>query len=122
MWLATQRGFFSIVRKDDGKFHVRARALRDLHMLLELAGMGRRHSLKPLGPGDVEPIWTKGSDYPCRVLVNRRQLARIFRALAGDIDYPNFKARIASREDQRGKLGAYHGLWAALQVQKDGYW
>jgi hypothetical protein len=33
MWLCTQLGFFSIVRKEPGTFHIRARCLGDLDAL-----------------------------------------------------------------------------------------
>lgn len=38
MWLCTQFGFFSIVQKKPGEFHVRARVRRDLENLAGLGG------------------------------------------------------------------------------------
>jgi hypothetical protein len=38
MWLCTQHGFYSIVKKDDG-FNVRGRVKRDLENLAKLVGL-----------------------------------------------------------------------------------
>jgi hypothetical protein len=40
MWLCTQLGFFSIVRKEPDTFHIRARCREDLNQLAQAAGTG----------------------------------------------------------------------------------
>jgi hypothetical protein len=51
MWLCSQLGFFSIVRKEADTFHIRARCLEDLDPLAKAAGAG-------------SPVASfKGSDY-----------------------------------------------------------
>ncbi len=40
MWLCTQLGFFSIVRKEPDMFHIRARCREDLDQLAQAAGTG----------------------------------------------------------------------------------
>lgn len=104
MWLCTQIGFFSIVEKPAGKFHVRARCIEDLHRLVELVGI-------------EQPIHrTLDGDYPCRIVIGRPELRAIFANLADTIDYSNFKNRIYSLPDQLPKVGAYSQLWGDLAV------
>lgn len=106
MWLATKHGFYSIVQKDQGSYHVRGRVRQDLQNLLQLIG-------KDL------PIheWVT-ADYKYRVIVGKEDLGEIMAALTSSLDYPNFKAKIASLPGQRQKLRAFHQIWsimAALQ-------
>ncbi|PTY06785.1 hypothetical protein DB346_00555 [Verrucomicrobia bacterium LW23] len=98
MWLFTQHGFFSVVRKKEG-WHLRARARRDL---------------LNLGLTPVESY--KGSDYPWRVIITEpAQWQGIMLKLAESVDYPNFKGRIAETPDQRHRLHAYHEIWALME-------
>jgi hypothetical protein len=107
MWLATQHGFYSIVRKADARFHVRARVHDDLLNLLRLVGLQV--------PIEESPL----TDYRYRIIVDAEQLARIMAAIALDLDYPNFKQRIAQRSDQRAKLQAFHEIWELMaQLQE----
>ena len=41
MWLCTKHGFFSIVEKLPGEFHIRARVKRDIENLKALAEIKR---------------------------------------------------------------------------------
>ena len=103
MWLATQIGFYSVVQKAPGVYHVRARERGDLENLLELA----EH--------EAEIHEWAGADYPCRVIIDLETLLEIMVRLAGTLDYENFKERIHAREDQRHKLDAYHSLHSLLR-------
>lgn len=107
MWLATVRGWFSVVWKG-GTFHVRARDEQDLQNLRQAAGLD-----------DVVILIGAGTDYQARMLVNADQLARIFTALAADITYDNFKSEVARRPDQRRKLHAYHEMWSLMAEVAD---
>lgn len=102
MWIASELGFFSIVRKE-GAFHVRARVREDLVGLKAAAGLKARIEEWP------------SADYRWRMRVGPRALAEVFGALPGTIDYPNFKSRIAGLPAQREKLPAYEGLWMDLR-------
>jgi hypothetical protein len=102
MWLATKHGFFSIVQKNRGEFHVRARVHEDL-VALRLAARVK-----------VEIEIYPSADYRYRLIVNHRQLAHIFAALENSIDYPNFKSEIAATPGQREKLPAYHEIWHTM--------
>jgi hypothetical protein len=102
MWLATKHGFYSIVHKSNGHFHVRGRVRKDLENLIALVGLETELHEWPL------------ADYRYRVIVTRAQFTRIMAALALDLDYPNFKSQIAATPDQRGKLSAFHEIWEIL--------
>jgi hypothetical protein len=102
MWLATKHGFYSIVFKSNGHYHVRARVRQDLDNLIRLVRLEVVIHEWPL------------ADYRYRIIVNRRDFSGIMAALALDLDYPNFKARIAATPDQRDKLEAFHQVWEVL--------
>ncbi|MCC6352322.1 MAG: hypothetical protein IT577_00470 [Verrucomicrobiae bacterium] len=108
MWLCTQFGFFSIVQKRPGEFHVRARVRRDLE---NLAG---------LGGSAWEIIETADADYRFRIVVDQRAVAAILAQLAERIDYANFKGRIHSLPDQAEKGPAYGKLWGNLLALQEG--
>lgn len=101
MWLMTKHGFYSVVQKKPGIYHVRARERRDL---LNLTGPG--------GPLSGEPIHQGSSDYPYRVIVGAVEVRRLMEFLAQALDYPNFKAEIHKRPDQRRK--PYYRVWDIL--------
>lgn len=103
MWMASKLGFFSIVRKPDG-FHVRARLRQDLEQLLATGA-----------PGASIQEWP-AADYRWRAIVSPAELHGLFGALEASVDYPNFKAEVARRPDQRPKLPAYHALWSDLHA------
>lgn len=111
MWLATQYGFYSIVRKEEDVFFIRARVRQDLENLLALA------CLK--GEDDGIHVWPD-ADYRYRIIVDLEVLLEIFIQLAAGIDYPNFKARVYEKEDQAEKLGPYHKIWGLMaELQKE---
>lgn len=98
MWLCTQLGFFSIVRKDADTFHIRARSREDLEQLALAVGTGT-------------PVASyKNSDYPWRILCPAADLSRFMDALTASIDYGNFKNAIVSNPNQRSKISAYHDI------------
>lgn len=109
MWLATQHGFYSIVRKAPEEYHIRARFRNDLVNLLQLSGLGLQVH-----------CWEE-ADYRYRIIANRREFLSVMASLAIFLDYPNFKARIAETPDQQEKLAAFHEIWEILgRLQKDG--
>ncbi len=98
MWLCTQLGFFSIVRKDADTFHIRARCMGDLDALSDAIGL-------------PEPVPSfEGSDYPWRILCDSGDLTRMFALLAASITYDNFKSSIARHPTQKRKIAAYHDI------------
>lgn len=108
MWLFTELGFFSIVKKSPGEWHLRARVREDLDNIAAL-------SL----PGDPKVVKSyPGSDYPWRMILDKRAKAALFVRLS-KIEYGNFKGRIAQIEGQRDKLHAYHDVWALMRQLHD---
>lgn len=106
MWIASKLGFYSIVQKMPGEFHVRARVRDDLERLRDRVGP------------DLEIFETLDSDYRFRFIVE--DPAGVMLALADSIDYHNFKSQIASDPAQRDKLHAYHNLWGDLYAVQQG--
>jgi len=102
MWLATQHGFYSIVQKPAGQFHVRARCKQDLENLVTLTRLE-----SPLHH-------TTDGDYAWRIVVGQPEVSAIMAALSTAIDYPNFKDRIHDTPDQKDKLPAYSRLWSQM--------
>ena len=98
MWLCTKYGFYSIVQKQPGEYHIRARVKRDLENLKAGAEIKKRI------------IVTKDADYPYRIVGIRADVIIALAYLADTINYSNFKAEIAKTEDQRDKLPAYQEI------------
>lgn len=98
MWLFTKRGFYSIVQKKKGEFHIRARVKPDLGNLKDLAGIKEKI------------VTTRDADYRYRLVVGPEEIGRVMERLGQDIDYANFKSKVASDPEQRDKLGAYHEI------------
>ena len=105
MWLMTKHGFYSIVEKRPGEFHVRARERQDLENLLSVLSW-RLYDRCP------EIVETPEADYRYRFVTSRKPVSFLMSKLADGIDYPNFKAEIAARPDQRRK--PYHTVWNVL--------
>jgi hypothetical protein len=93
MWIYTTLGFFSIVdrpltrrkRRDPSKLQVRARVQEDLVRLNE------RLAKKAA----AEIISTPKADYPFRMMVDRKALQKVIGRLVAELDYDNFKDRVA---------------------------
>ena len=94
MWLITNFGFFSVVRKtaDGGHLTVRARVRDDLDRL-------RQTYLPTLST----TIHGGGTDYPYRASAPASAVAAAFTKAIQDIDYSNFK------NEATAKLGAARG-------------
>lgn len=105
MWIASKLGFYSIVQKQPGEWHVRARTKRDLEKLVKMFWVERL--------ADIE-CWP-AADYRWRIILrDRAEVRELFGVLADSVDYPNFKGVIGTLPDQREKLPAYHDLWHGL--------
>ena len=98
MWLCTQLGFYSIVRKSPDEFHIRARCRDDLATLASTIALPE--------PVESHP----GSDYPWRILCDSADLTRLFALMSASITYGNFKSAIASHPIQHSKLDSYHDI------------
>ena len=108
MWLFTKQGFYSIVRKGDGRWHIRARARKDLENLNRLAGTD--HAIHR----------SDGADYRWRLVVPGAEAQALIAQLAADIDYPNFKEAVAQTPGQEDKLGILHEIWSLMDRYQSG--
>lgn len=93
---------------------VRARVREDLENLLEMAA-------DPAFPttAELEIETTPDADYPYRVYMPRVIWEEMAVRLAVEIDYPNFKDRVAKVDPT--KLSDYHRVWATLQgLEREG--
>lgn len=103
MWLLTPRGFYSVVanRDDPETVLVRARVREDLESLADVVEDG------------VAILETRERDYRFRVVLRREEWSRVLALLAGEIDYPNFKAEVGRRQGH-GRAEIYGEVWAVL--------
>ena len=107
MWLFTKSGFYSIVRKDNGEWHVRSRAKKDLENLVALSG--KKHWIHR----------SPNADYRWRIVCRGLEARLLIDRLAAGIDYANFKAAVGATPDQADKLPAYHEIWGAMASYQD---
>jgi hypothetical protein len=101
MWLMTKYGFYSIVQKRPGIYHVRAREVHDLYHLIDFVPLPGR-----------EVRFTGTNDYLARLILNKEELDRVMTFLSNNIDYDNFKDKIDKTPEQRRK--PYHKIWQVL--------
>ena len=103
MWLITDFGFFSVVRKPgESQLTVRARTRTDLETLRE------RH-LPALG----EILEGAGTDYQFRARVPVEDLAEAMQGIVQEIDYPNFKNAVTRNQGPK-RARIYHEVWQTL--------
>ncbi len=100
MWIASKNGFFSIVqhRDDQEQVLVRARVKKDLAEIFPEARI----------------LHTPGGDYHWRVFSSKKEMGEILLRQMEELDYPNFKGKIAKTPNQADKLDAYHHIWSIM--------
>ena len=103
MWLMTKYGFYSIVQKKPGEFHVRAQVRADLDALKGAVDL------------EAEVTTSKSTDYRYRMVVDQAAVSKVMAVLGESIDYSNFKSHIAATPAQRAKLHAYHEVWGIME-------
>jgi hypothetical protein len=114
MWLATTKGWFSVVIDDQrpGRMLVRARCRQDIMNLYNehhdtLASM-------------EEPTSDPSRDYRWRMSILRKDFVKLAGRLARAIDYSDFKAAVRDCPDQQNKTLAYGKVWQTMHdVQQD---
>ena len=101
MWVFTETGFVSAVRKTDRPdvYTVRSRDRKSLEPLANFAS--------------VEIVETPYGDYPLRVFVEPKKFTEWLAAQAESIDYDNFKSRVAKTRGHEF-VDALHDVWAAM--------
>ena len=101
MWLMTKYGFYSIVQKQPGEYHVRSRERQDIENLMTHLSLAQ---------GEI--IESERSDYAFRIIVKKEDVEAILKFLGATIDYDNFKDKIDETLDQKHK--PYHEIWGIL--------
>ena len=108
MWLMTKYGFYSIVQKQPGEYHVRSRERKDIENLVTRLPLAQ-----------VQIIESKRSDYAFRIIVRKEDVVVIMKFLGETIDYDNFKNKIGQTPDQKHK--PYHEVWGILAEDLGAY-
>ena len=103
MWLMTKHGFYSIVQKKPGEFHIRSRVRKDLENLVQRV---------PLAGTKI--LDTKSADYAFRVIVGKDEVLSVMEFMGETLDYSNFKSHIARTPDQEQKHDVYAQVWSLL--------
>lgn len=106
MWVFTSTGFISAVRKHDrpNVITVRSRDRRSLEPLVEFAGTDIKVS--PFG------------DYPYRAFIEPEVFTKWVAKQADEIDYDNFKNRVAQTRGYEF-TDALHDVWVAMLAVED---
>ena len=101
MWIFTETGFVSAVKKpdDDGKYAIRARDEESLAGLIAATG--------------AELITTTNSDYKYRVIIEPKQFVEWVVDQASNIEYSNFKNQVAKTRGYK-YTEALHDVWHAM--------
>ena len=106
MWVFTETGFVSAVRKKDKPEVLNVRS-RDRYSLEDLAGFS-----------GAEIIETPYGDYPLRLFVEADVFAEWVKLQAEEIDYSNFKSRVSQTRDDKF-VDALHDVWVAMLKTTD---
>ena len=108
MWLFTTDGFFSAVsdRADEGVIVVRSRVREDAVRLVNAVAVGN-------------VIETRDGDYRFRVRLPRAAWAAYVAGVVAAIDYPNFKAAVASRQGPE-RAHTYADVWSVMRELQAG--
>jgi hypothetical protein len=110
MWLMTKHGFYSIVQKQPGEFHIRARVRKDLENLVARV---------PLPGAEIHS--SKETDYTYRIVAGKSEVLAIMQFLGDTLDYSNFKNTIARTPDQQDKHGPYTTVWHTMVDSLGGF-
>jgi len=97
----TKYGFYSIVQKEAGAYHVRARERKDVENLVRCV---------PLPRAQIKE--SERTDYAFRIVVGQADVLAILRFLGETVDYSNFKDMIDQIDDQKHK--PYHKVWGVI--------
>jgi hypothetical protein len=106
MWIFTDTGFISAVRKPEypGVVTVRSRDRESLELLAAKA--------------QVEIKRSPHGDYPYRVFVDDSSFIEWFLDRGGELQYSNFKNRVAQTRG-RHFVSALHNVWEAMLAVED---
>ena len=104
MWILSEQGFYSVVQKEwnvrSDSLTIRARCEADLE------------NLRAFLPTMTATVESNDSDYRFRTVAGKDAVADAVAGLVRDIDYDNFKARIATENFKRASI--YGRVWQEL--------
>jgi hypothetical protein len=108
MWLITESGFYSAVehREDPDRILIRARDRGDLERLVELVD-----SLS--GAPTPRIVEMEDADYLYRIEVFRQEWIDACAAMAGAVNYANFKSMVGERRGH-DRAAVYGRVWSVL--------
>jgi hypothetical protein len=108
MWLATTKGWFSVVidNQRPDKMFVRARCRADIFNLYK----EHHETLASM----EEPTSDPARDYRWRMIVSKSDFVKLAGRLAEAVTYPNFKSAVHQEESQRNKSSAYMKVWQTM--------
>ena len=117
MWIATNRGFLSIVTADRARLPApEKKALAAAPKVLCVRARKAAH-LRALFPGKTVHQFAN-RDYPARIFIANTELAMLLADEVLTIDYPNFKNSVKDAELH----DAYMGVWSVMhRYQMGGY-
>jgi hypothetical protein len=108
MWIFTPFGFFSAVcGRRDGQVDettIMVRARKDDH----LQALKRRFLLEEAIQESID------TDYRYRIILSKTRWAHIVSELAQEIDYTNFKAKVAEASSDGDYESALHRVWSVM--------
>jgi hypothetical protein len=114
MWIATNRGFLSIVSADPTRLPAADKKRLKGAVPLCVRARSADH-LRAIFPGFTVYEW-KGRDYPARIFIGQDELADIVAGLVRSVRYPNFKNSVAD-----GRLhDAYMAVWSVMHRYQNG--
>lgn len=107
MWIFTNFGFFSVVKKGSpGNLMVRARERSDLENLINKHG-------DTLGVTVKSITVTPEADYCCRVEVPQEAWSATLSNISNDIDYDNFKDSVYENQGYE-RAHVYTSVWSTM--------
>lgn len=115
MWIATNRGFLSVVAADPTRLPAADKKRLKGAVPLCVRARNAAH-LADLFPGFKVYEW-KGRDYPARVFIGQDELADMVAGLIRSVRYPNFKSSVADPELH----DAYMGVWSVMHRYQGGW-
>ena len=109
MWLFTNFGFYSVVKKrGEDCLTVRSRVREDLDRL-------REQYLPDLG----QTLDHVGTDYPFRAQVSHEDFGEALKQISLNLDYSNFK-NVVNRELGTRRAGVCGNVWSELLELENG--
>lgn len=107
MWAFTEHGFYSVVAdrdQPDTVLWVRARSETDIDRFVDTVGIGTNRRYKT--------THLPTADYPYRIRVPKYLWTKFLTATVAEIDYPNYKNRVALHDKDRARL--YGEVWGVM--------